>query len=145
MQRCCCGSACFKVFIFIFNLSNMNMFTHLIWNHCVQVVFLSYLGPEIQVTWYFSDTTNTFIFIVLVNFIVQELRNMTKRTVEKEEPRMVVENSPIEVNILSLTFINPWLISLPIIPSWKRMWLFYLNLNLFYPKMLCANFGPVVL
>ena len=64
------------------------MFTHLIWNHCVQVVFLSYLGPEIQVTWYFSDTTNTFIFIVLVNFIVQELRNMTKRIVEKEEPRI---------------------------------------------------------
>ena len=66
------------------------MFTHLIWNHCVQVVFLSYLGLEIQVTWYFSDTTNT------LNFIVQELRNMTKRIVE-----MIVENSPIEASILS--------------------------------------------
>ena len=32
------------------------MFNHLIWNNCVQVVFLSCLGLEIQVIWYFSDT-----------------------------------------------------------------------------------------
>ena len=93
MQRCCCGSACFKVIILIFSLSNMKMLNHLIWNNCVQVVFLSCLGLEIQITWYFSDTTNT------LNFIVQELRNMKKSIVEKEEPRMVFDNSPIEVSI----------------------------------------------
>ena len=43
--------ACFKV---IFGY--MKMLNHLIWNNCVQVVFLSCLGLEIQVTWYFSDT-----------------------------------------------------------------------------------------
>ena len=31
------------------------MFNHLIWSNCVQVVFLSCLGLEIQVTRYFSD------------------------------------------------------------------------------------------
>ena len=50
MQRCCCGSACSKVIILIFNLSNMKLLNHLIWNKYVQVVFLSCLGLEIQVT-----------------------------------------------------------------------------------------------
>ena len=34
----------------------MQMLNHLIWINYVQVVFLSYLVLEIQVTWFFADT-----------------------------------------------------------------------------------------
>ena len=52
--------------------------------------------------------------LITFNFTVQELRDLKKSLNVEKEPRMVIENSPIEVRIFSLVvklFVNHHVLS----------------------------------